>query len=541
MIDAVVTGLAGIILGYFVLPTVVKKSGVSDYVGYKIGQYEYEKAERIKKENEATELFNSRKDEFISIYNEKLIEEFNNNLNFCNNELKILYDNNYFELNNYIDKINLIEETKNIFSEKLNCLLAEISKKMSQLSVNHLNILLTGPSGVGKSFLINAILKLDSHEKAKTKISKPTTKSLKFYNSSKIKNIRLIDSRGIEKGSYNVENFIKEINNFIEQQELNGDPDFFVHCIWYCVTGTRFEEIEEETLKKLSSIYDDSKLPIIVVYTQAMVPEYYNTIKKDIINLKNDLEFIPVVAKDIKLADGSIIKSKNIDSLLLKSAEKAKNAVYSSVYSSLKKIINTTINNDIHENKKKIKENIEEFKIYKNNVRLMKENIDPINIYINILKKYLYDGNNKKNIKNDSINVLKLLVSDFNSKSEKTIERCLNNFVEKKANELSSELLDIQTQVNQEKDGYLRHSKNRKQMNKSVAPIIKKTIQETAFNIGYFNQMNLLPEIISELLFNKVRKEFNDIIADNSTKNILNKKIQSQFQNIIIELKKFKY
>ena len=540
MIDAVVTGLAGIILGYFVLPTVVKKSGVSDYVGYKIGQYEYEKAERIKKENEAIVLFNSRKDEFISNYNEKLIEEFSNNLNFCNKELKILYDNNILELNNYIDKITSIEETKNIFSEKLNILLGEISKKMSQLAVKHLNILLVGPSGVGKSFLINSVLKLDNHEKAESKISKPTTKSFKFFNSTKVKNIRLIDSRGIEKGNYNVENFIKEITNFIEEQELKGNPDFFVHCIWYCVTGTRFEEIEEETLKKLSSLYDDSKLPIIVVYTQAMVPEYYNAIKNDIMRLKNDLEFLPVVAKDIKL-DGSVVKSKNLDSLLMKSAEKAKNAVYSSVYSSLKKIINTKINNGINENKKKLKESFEVFKMYKNNIHLMKENIDSLNIYGDIFKKYLYDEDNKKNLKSDSINVLRLLNSDFNTKSQKTIEKCLNNFVEKKANELSTELLDIQTQVNQEKEGYLKNSKNRKQMNKSMSPIIKNSILEMANNIGYFNQMNLLPEVISGLLFNKVSKEYNEIIADNSTKNILNQKIQSQFQNIINELKKFKY
>ena len=152
-------------------------------------------------------------------------------------------------------------------------------------------------------------------------------------------NIRLIDSRGIEKGKYNIDEFIKEITNFIEEQELKGDPDYFIHCIWYCVTGTRFEEIEEETLKKLSSIYDDSKLPIIVVYTQAMVPKYYNAIKSDVLKLRNDLEFLPVVAKDIKLADGSTLRSKNVDKLLEISAEKAKNAVYSSVYSSLKKII----------------------------------------------------------------------------------------------------------------------------------------------------------------------------------------------------------
>ena len=192
--------------------------------------------------------------------------------------------------------------------------------------MEHLNILLVGPTGVGKSFLINTILQLDENKKAKTKASKPTTKMFQKYESQKTPNIRLIDSRGLEKGNYNTEIFVKEITDYIEQQELKGNPDEFIHCIWYCVTGTRFEDVEEEILFKLSAIYDDSTLPIMVVYTQAMVPEYYNAIEKEIHKIKKDIEYIPVVAKDIKISDEQYVKSKNLDTLLLKSVEKSKNA-----------------------------------------------------------------------------------------------------------------------------------------------------------------------------------------------------------------------
>jgi hypothetical protein len=61
-----------------------------------------------------------------------------------------------------------------------------------------------------------------------------------------------------------------------------GNQDNFILCIWYCITGTRFEDVEEETLKTLSEIYDDAKLPIIIVYTQAVIPGYYNGIKREI-------------------------------------------------------------------------------------------------------------------------------------------------------------------------------------------------------------------------------------------------------------------
>ena len=175
-------------------------------------------------------------------------------------------------------------------------------------------------------------------------------------------NIRLIDSRGFEKGNYDVNSFVKEITNYIESQQLKGNPDNFIHCIWYCITGTRFEDIEEETLQTLSSIYDDSKLPIIVVYTQAVIPSYYNEIKKEIEKIRTNIEYIPIIAKDIEISDNTIIKSKNIDLLLSKSLDKAKNAVHSSVFSSLRKKIKNETDYEIEQSLNNIKNKLYEYK-----------------------------------------------------------------------------------------------------------------------------------------------------------------------------------
>jgi len=266
--------------------------------------------------------FNERKEEAISMFITDLTSYFSHDLDFCYNNIKSTYETDNNVISNFIDRVNKSENIENILNFRINNILDRLSNKMSKLEVNHLNILLVGPSGVGKSFLINTLLQLDERKKADTRASKPTTKTFNIYESNKVPKIRLIDSRGIEKGNYNVENFVNEITNFVEEQELKGNPDYFVHCIWYCVTGTRFEDIEEETLSKLSSIYDDSKLPIIVVYTQAMVPEYYEAIKNEVYKIKNNFDYIPVVAKDIKLADGSTVKPKNLDKLLINSLEK---------------------------------------------------------------------------------------------------------------------------------------------------------------------------------------------------------------------------
>ena len=53
----------------------------------------------------------------------------------------------------------------------------------------------------------------------KSKLRKPTTKTFSVYESSTIPNISLIDSRGKEKGDYNVDEVVKEITNYVESRE----------------------------------------------------------------------------------------------------------------------------------------------------------------------------------------------------------------------------------------------------------------------------------------------------------------------------------
>ena len=539
MIDAVVTGLAGIILGYFVLPSVVEKTGVSEYVGYKIGQYEYEKSERIRREKEALDVYNERKEEAISMFITDLTSYFSHDLDFCYNNIKSTYETDNNVISNFIDRVNKSENIENILNFRINNILDKLSNKMSKLEVNHLNILLVGPSGVGKSFLINTLLQLDERKKADTRASKPTTKTFNIYESNKVPKIRLIDSRGIEKGNYNVENFVNEITNFVEEQELKGNPDYFVHCIWYCVTGTRFEDIEEETLSKLSSIYDDSKLPIIVVYTQAMVPEYYEAIKNEVYKIKNNFDYIPVVAKDIKLADGSTVKPKNLDKLLINSLEKSKNAVYSSVFSSLKKNIYNETDNQIEMSLNKINEDLKQYTLFNGEITMLSKFNEEEN-YNYIFKSLLY-GEEKKDIKDETKKVIINFIQQFGKKNEKIINKCLNEYVDEKSNKLSSELIDIQTQVNQEKEGNLKNMKNKKQITKIVNPIIKNNIINYAKDIGFLNYVKVVPKKIIEKLTEKIKNQFNYIINESSTKNILNNKIKEQFQKILTTIKSFKF
>ena len=54
----------------------------------------------------------------------------------------------------------------------------------------------------------------------------------------------------------------------------------FVHCFWYCITGTRFEEAEIKLLNTLRATYGENSIPLIIVYTQATDDEAIEHMKK---------------------------------------------------------------------------------------------------------------------------------------------------------------------------------------------------------------------------------------------------------------------
>ena len=487
-----------------------------------------------RREEEALDSFNIKKDELLSFFTSQLTNDFANNFNFCKKEMEDQYNNFNLELDNIIDKITSIENSENIFISRLNESMEKLSIKMGHLEVKHLNILLVGPSGVGKSFLINTILK---ENVAETQLTKPSTKSFNIYESIHNPNLRLIDSRGIEKGNYNVDAVIKEITNYIEKRELTGNPDNFVHCIWYCVTGTRFEDIEEETLSKLSSLYDDSKLPVIVVYSQAMVPDYYNSIEENVKKIKNDVEFIPVIAQDIKLSDGSYIKSKNIDLLISMSINKAKNAVSSSVFSAFRKIIKNDTDSQIENSLNAIKVNLNEYISFNGNALSIFKFDEEYN-FNEIFKNILYGESSIKDLKKETKEAIIELINELKEKNNKIMETCVNDFVHKISYELAGKLMELQTEVNQENRGYLKQYKTLKNFSEEVSSIIFDSISLITKNIGYVNYIKLLPLKLVNLLSKQVKNKFTSIIGANSPENILNKKIQEQFKNVLSIFKK---
>ena len=167
------------------------------------------------------------------------------------------------------------EQIQNSISYHLKKIMRE-TQNYKQI-LEHLIILLLGPTGAGKTSLINKVFNLN----LEAEFGKPTTLEIKPYYSNEIQFLCLVDSRGIEKNPSAGVNFIyEEISNYIKKQINDNNPDKYIHCIWYCWTETRLENVEFEIFKKLSEEYTLNKLPIVIVYTKAVFPDNVKKAKK---------------------------------------------------------------------------------------------------------------------------------------------------------------------------------------------------------------------------------------------------------------------
>ncbi len=104
-------------------------------------------------------------------------------------------------------------------------------------------------------------MRLKKEDCAEEGIGQFITKETKPYESDSMPFLRLVDSRGIELNKkYGPKQMKKDAEEFIIGQKETNDPNKFVQCIWYCLTGDRFEDSEIELLNSLREAYEESKI-----------------------------------------------------------------------------------------------------------------------------------------------------------------------------------------------------------------------------------------------------------------------------------------
>ena len=252
----------------------------------------------------------------------------------------------------------------------------------------------------------------------------PITMKPIIFTSNNVKYLRLIDSRGIEKDQkYGLDTVFKDVEDIIRQKIKENNPDKYIHCIWYCWQGTRLEESEINVLKELNKIYYE-KLPIIIVYTNATDKDKIDNAKKYIQDMHiNNFEFIPVIAKETKLQNNSIIKPFNLDELQEKSIKQTKSAINSSCFQGIIEDIKNKIKSRINELVNKVKVNInQEIKKIKEKMNEERdiESLykDCVSIISNIFYKFVLLNENIKSKDNDNPKIEIEGIGDFSMSEE---------------------------------------------------------------------------------------------------------------------------
>lgn len=127
--------------------------------------------------------------------------------------------------------------------------------------MGHINLIIAGKTGVGKSTLINSVFRQNV---ASTGVGKPVTDKINVYEKKGIP-LRIFDTKGLELDAKAQDDTIKGINDLIHRQRRPGDVREYIHCIWYCFNAgsTKVEDFELNFIRKLS--YD---VPVIAVVTR---------------------------------------------------------------------------------------------------------------------------------------------------------------------------------------------------------------------------------------------------------------------------------
>jgi len=104
--------------------------------------------------------------------------------------------------------------------------------------------------------------------------------------------LELYDSRGIEiDPNYGVEINYNKIQNFINEQFQKNEP---LDAIWYCITGTRMEDVEIELINKNPEDYYPTNKDILL-YTN-----YHSKVPAQKRNISKNLE--KKIAEELKVS-----------------------------------------------------------------------------------------------------------------------------------------------------------------------------------------------------------------------------------------------
>lgn len=509
-------------------------------------EYQNKKREKKAKKELKQKKANDQLIKDINSSRASILQEIENDFDnskdlYCTKEIEKLKLSNEIE-----DLFITLFQSENISQIFLKIILEKIKYFKYEKKIKCYNIQIIGRTGVGKSTLINTLLRTKI---SKTSFGRVGTLETKEYYSDKFPFIRFIDTRGTELcQENNIYAVKKNTLDYIKKRLLEEDPNRTIHCLLYCIQGNRFEEIEKVVISELRKEYKDGKLPIIIVYTQSYFDEDFEEMKTTINNdLKSnelteigerveDINFVGVVAEK-----KGKIKPCGLDKLLNYLKLKAKDAFIIATINMIKAYCKKIVEILLSETLNTILSNKNDFfqKVEKDN-----DNI----IYITLKNVFLKFVPQKKfELSENSEKALKEISEKLSLKIDEIQKKKLSEFTNENSEKVGSKIDKTQSHVINQNLGVALNIKDFSQFKNEGKYDLDKNLKLKSIKYSKINFAkklyektavrfkNLFIETIDDLIENE--QEINELVK--GLNNNISEDITSKIDNLIEEIKKY--
>ena len=448
-----------------------------------------------------------------------LIDYFlKNKKNISNALLSFLNSKPLNVSNNIITDLMRSEDSYSIYEKKVIREIDKINRNKDLFKIKYLTILVVGKTGVGKSTLINEMLKLEGNNRAPENATDSETFKITAYQSNEIPFLRLVDTRGLELGQYDHIALLQDCSAYFNEQRRTKDFNKFIHCIWYCVTGARLEKVELQAIELLKKSNNISNIPLIIVYTQSYNLELIEAREKNVQENKIANDYVSILARGTKQPSGGLSPSFGLPELLTKTLNECKKALNGDMHKFMTNNIAEYIYNNLIIENSNIRKYIIEKNILNctnnyNNIKNKHEFQDfTINVYGKTINSFL-----NKDLSNTGKNIIKTsyIISIHNNNYINFYLDIINQIISKELHNLSINGL-ISQAVIEKKKGMSTLIQNKRDLD----DFSKQNTQYLSDNFGHLAQKYYIFNILqsSSIEFSNLIEQY----LNNLIKQILN-------------------